>query len=494
MKGKELHKNTTLSETRKGAVEIPLEERQLFVDDHLVREMVHLTRTMHSPVKKGTVIRPDRGEHAIQTRSAPFWDPGDEVFKYWVHGCRESPDGLNWKRMPHTRDPEVGRCVIYDPVDPDSARRYKAWSPETFHVSEDGRQWRQLDVEPIPAGDDFNFSLDRKRRLYLATVKHPSVYGRSIWLSTSSDFEAWSKPELIFEADELDQELARRRIRDRFGDPARHHPYINIPSHYGVDIYNMGVFRYESVYIGLPSFFHHTGTVRPHWPGFARMDLVPAARDYISEYGDYSGFHHVQLACSRDLRHWTRLGDRRPFIDCSPLGGGAHDVSSVRPASDALVRGDELWFYYTGGRYYEIIRLGEADVYAICLAVLRRDGFVSLDAGDLPGSVSTPALVVPQGARRLFVNADLAAGELRAVVLDPVGRPLEGFSDPQVLLVPGKTTETCPIPRCSNTIRGDLARAELVWKSHGDLEVLAGRTVNLRFTLSRGSLYSFWFE
>ena len=202
----------------------------------------------------------------------------------------------------------------------------------------------------------------------------------------------------------------------------------------------------------------------------------------------------MQLACSRDLRHWKRLGDRRPFIDCSPLGGGAHDVSSVRPASDALVRGDELWFYYTGGRYYEIIRLGETDVYAVCLAVLRRDGFVSLDAADRPGSVSTPALVVPGAASRLFVNADLAAGELRAVILDPVGRPLEGFADPQVLLVPGKTTETCPIPRCSNPIGGDLPRAELVWRGHDDLEVLAGRTVSLRFTLSRGSLYSFWFE
>ncbi len=478
----------------RGAVLIPLQERQLFLDDHVVREVVDLSRTMHSPVKKGTVIRPDRGEHAIQTRSAPFWDPGDEVFKYWVHGYRESADGLNWRRVPHHQNQEVGRCVFYDPVDPDPARRYKAWSPETFHVSADGCNWRQLDVEPIPAGDDYNFSLDQGRRLYIATVKHPSVYGRSIWLSTSNDFERWTEPELIFEADELDQELARLRIAAWFENPARHHPYINIPAHYGADIYNMGAFRYEGLYIGLPSFFHHTGTVRPHWPGFAGMDLVPSARDYIAEYGDYSGFHHVQLACSRDLRNWKRLGDRRPFIDNSPVGGGAHDVASVRPPSNVLIRGDELWFYYTGGKYYEIIRLGEADVYAICLAVLRRDGFVSLDAGAKPGSVATPALAVPAAARRLFVNADLAGGELRAVVLDPAGRPLQGFADPQVVLVPGKTTETYPLPRYSHTISGDRSKAELTWNGHDDLGILAGREIRLRFTLSRGSLYSFWFE
>ena len=475
-------------------VSIPLNERQLFLDDHVVKETVNLDRVMHSPVKRGTVIRPDAGEHALQTRCVPFWDSNDKVFKYWVGGYRESHDGLNWHKVPHEQNMEVARCVFYDPVDPDPTRRFKAWQPDAFHVSGDGSTWHELEVKPIPAGDDYNFSLDQQNRLYIATVKHSATYGRSIWLSTSNDFEEWTEPEFIFEADELDQELARQRIAEWFEDPIRPHPYINVPQHYGVDIYNMGAFRYEGLYIGLPSFFHHTGTVRPDWPGYAEMELAPAAQEYIAEYGDYSGFHHVQLACSRDLRNWQRLGNRQPFIDCSPIDSGAHDLSSVRPASNVLICGDELWFYYTGGKYYEIIRLGEADCYAICLAVLRRDGFVSLDAGEETGSVMTRAIEVPSGARHLFVNADLANGELRAVVLEANGRPLDGFTEPQVLLVPGKTTETYYLPHYSNIITGDQTKAELVWDGHEDLSVLAGREISLRLALSNGSLYSLWFE
>ena len=41
------------------------------------------------------------------------------------------------------------------------------------------------------------------------------------------------------------------------------------------------------------------------------------------------GFHLVQLACSRDLKNWKRLGDRQPFIGASPRGGGAYDLTGV---------------------------------------------------------------------------------------------------------------------------------------------------------------------
>ncbi len=476
------------------SISIPLRQRQLFLDNHMIHETVNVTRTMHSPSKRGAVIQPEAGDHAVQTRSVPFWHPEDEVYKYWVQGYRESRDGVSWERVPHEQNMEVARCVFYDPVDPDPTRRYKAWQPDAFHVSADGSMWRALEVAPISAGDDYNFSLDQQNHLYIATVKHPSTYGRSIWLSTSSDFEEWTEPELVFEADAFDQELACERVAAWFDDPLRPHPYINVPEHYGVDIYNMGAFRYESVYIGLPSFFHHSGTVRPDWPGYNGMDLSPAARKYIEEYGDYSGFHHVQLACSRDLRTWTRVGDRKPFMDCSRLGSGFHDLSSVRPASNVVIRGDELWFYYTGGKYYEIIRLCEEDVYAVCLAVLRRDGFVSLDAGDETGTLATRTIEVPIGACHLFVNADLSDGELRAVVLDGNGLPLEGFTEPQVVLVPGKTTDTYQLPRYSNTINGDQTKAELIWRGHDDLSVLAGQLVRLHFSLKAGSLYSFWFE
>ena len=56
----------------------------------------------------------------------------------------------------------------------------------------------------------------------------------------------------------------------------------------------MGVFHYEGVYIGMPALYHATGPI-PNYP-------------------NTEGFHLVQLACSRDLKVWHRLGDRQAFL------------------------------------------------------------------------------------------------------------------------------------------------------------------------------------
>ena len=79
----------------------------------------------------------------------------------------------------------------------------------------------------------------------------------------------------------------------------------------------------------------------------------------------------------------------KPFIETSTLGGGAYDLQGLLGPSNAIVRGDELWFYYTGTKQYAFITSGDVPGYddyhpdtgAVCLAVLRRDGFISLDAG-----------------------------------------------------------------------------------------------------------------
>ncbi|MFV2070552.1 MAG: hypothetical protein ACC645_26595, partial [Pirellulales bacterium] len=57
---------------------------------------------------------------------------------------------------------------------------------------------------------------------------------------------------------------------------------------------------------------------------------------------------------------------------------------------------------------------------AICLAVLRRDGFISLDAGDQEGFVVTKPFAMPAG--KLFVNTDARNGSLRVDALDKQGQ------------------------------------------------------------------------
>ena len=354
--------------------------------------------------------------------------------------------------------------VVYDGGDPDPARRFKCFLPAIgVAVSPDGVAWKQLDVPAVPSSDESNFSFDEKGHLFIATVKHGGPYGRAAFLATSKDFERWTKPELIFHADKLDQELGCKNIEARLSDPTLQQPYWKPdPAVYNVDVYNMGVFRYEGLYIGMPAMFHSTSPV-PNYP-------------------NTDGFHLVQLACSRDLHKWQRLGDRQPFIGPSRVGSGAYDLAQIMPPSAPVVRGEDLWFYYWGGKYRGTFKwVGkypkgrmvllpglDADQGAICLAVLRRDGFISLDAGEQEGRVTTEPFELSNA--RPFVNVDALDGELRVEVLERDGS-IVARSDP---------------------LTGDLLREPVKWRA-GDIVALKGQVVSLRFILRNGQFYSYWF-
>lgn len=64
----------------------------------------------------------------------------------------------------------------------------------------------------------------------------------------------------------------------------------NDPADYNADVYNVGVFRYEGLYVALPAVYHATGKI---------------------PIGNTDGFHLIQLSSSRDLQTWQRAGDRR---------------------------------------------------------------------------------------------------------------------------------------------------------------------------------------
>ena len=158
---------------------------------------------------------------------------------------------------------------------------------------------------------------------------------------------------------------------------------------HNVDVYNMGVFDYEGIYIGLPAVYFRRGK------RYSKCIVC---------------FTAIELTCSRDLKDWTRLGERQPFIPCSQPGMGAYDLSKNLPPSNAVVRGDELWFYYRGGT---IDGPKHTWKYGMGLATLRRDGFASLNADEDDGLVITrPFVFEGKGvAERKYIRVAAATEE-----------------------------------------------------------------------------------
>ena len=471
-------------------------QRQLFLDDDDVAQIENLRVTFHQPQKRGAVIRrePAVGGNP-EIRCAPVWNPEAQLWQLWticvtpeelhgiagLSGYHESRDGLHWYQpilrqaaYRGTREnnfvyiPMGDGCTaeilgaVYDRTDPDPKRRYKALSftmaPELailFATSPDGIHWTRVDIALIASGDEPNFSFDERNRLFIATVKVPGPFGRSHALTVSEDFEQWSEPQLVFHADEEDQEQAREIIAARLADKTLQQPVFNHPEEHAVDVYNFAISRYESRYIGFASMFYHTGRA---WND-----------------RNHDGFHHVQLASSRDMYSWRRLGRRAPFIGPSPLGTGAYDTMQILGPSFPVVRGDQLWFYYSGIRHRWQPPKASPERAAICLATLRRDGFVSLDA-DADGGAVTTAPFLWEG-QRLHLNADALDGEIRCELADAAGQPLPGF----------ERHNSLPVAQ-------DSVRVAVRWREQEAMPVNSAGPVQLRIWLREARLYSYWFE
>ena len=441
-------------------------QRQLFLDDHGIAEMNNLHSTMHRPTKRGAVIRSPQPTAAIQTRTAPVWDKEAELYKLWTitvdNNLWQSKDGLNWTPGPDTNLSIM--LAAYDPLDPDPARRFKAPRLNSgFAVSADGVTWQELEISKIQSSDEGNFSFAIDQGLFIHTVKRGGTYGRAVALATSKDFATWDDFGVVFEADSRDQELGRAHIAKRLADATLQPNFYNDPQVYKVDVYNMGVFGYEGLYIGLPAMYHAVGPI-PNYP-------------------NTDGFHLIQLTCSRDLKRWRRLGDRQTFIGPSRIDSGAYDLTQILPPSAPVVRDDELWFYYTGLKWrstfkyvgefpngqHEMIPSRSRDAGGICLAVLRRDGFISLDAGEQEGQVMTQPFSM--WGEKLFVNTDAGAGELRVEILN---------AQNEVMAV-------------SQAVREDSTGKELAW-TMGQPGRFKAQVVKFRFTLRNAKIYSYWLE
>ena len=481
--------------------------KQLFLDDRGIEKLVGLHRTLHHVQKLGPVIRPDRpwesiaGGSGVEADSGPSWNPEKKLWMMWYDagsGCAyaTSHDLIRWEKpvlgarvfegsAENNLLPNELYSIFYDQQEPNPDRRYKGFlmvsstdkPPAGWKwnrtlpsqtaglfpaVSPDGVHWKILEASFIPSSDEFRLFYDAKRKLYVATVKQFATYGRAVHLVLSRDFEHWtdSRDCLIFYADKRDQGFGARLIRAYRADPALRHPVLDKPEEYKTDVYNFSIFPYEQLYIAMPTLFNQSANTNVNSDGLSM----------------------TELAVSRDLVHWTRVDQGEKFIPLSPVEGEKnYDIAQIGAANYPVIQGGEIWFFYTGAKWrvhpiyleHQVSTIGQ-DCCAVCLAKLRLDGFVSLDAGSEGGAVVTKPLTVD--GRSLHINVQAQGGEVRAEVLDAAtNQALPGFSAAE-----------------SIAAQGDHLDAELRWRHSADLASLSGRSVRLRFLLRNGSLYSFW--
>jgi hypothetical protein len=433
--------------------------RQLLVDDFLIQQTT-LQRTFHAATyyPENPVLVPDRpwetdtepNPCAMVFSDGVWYDPHDKLFKIWYMGgyvagtCyATSTDGIHWQKpeldvFPGTNFVQKGyrdsstTWLDYETKDPQARFKmgFYASGGLSLSTSPDGVHWSEP-VRSGPTGDRTTFFYNPFRKRWIFGVRAgASGFGRIRRYWEADDFlddADWKAggPVLWCGADRADP------MRDDLKTPPQ--------------LYNLDCAAYESVLLGLFTI----------WRG------QPADRAKPNE---------VCVGFSRDGFHWHRP-DRQAFIPVSEQHGDWNWGNVQSAGGCCLVVGEKLYFYVSGRAGVPGSR--SSGVCTTALATLRRDGFVSYDADQDEGTLTTRP--VRFKGRYLFVNADAAGGELRAEILDADGQVIAPFDH-----------ESCI------QFHGDSTLAQLRWQGADDLSRLAGQPVRFRFYLRRGSLYAFW--
>lgn len=461
--------------------------RQLFVDDFLIEETT-LNREFHLPEKYegNPVLSPETELEQNAKRVAPiffgepgapaavpksggvWWDPEEKHFKMWYEAgwlntiaLATSKDGIHWERPEFDIRPGTNQVIPVD-MTPDSWTVVPNWdtkNPEekyTLYItppgsdqpgasltSPDGIHWNKRTQAGI-AGDRSTHFYNPFRKKWVYSLRTYFNHQRARQYYECDDFmagAAWTPSERLvwLMADEKDP------IDEEIGDPPQ--------------LYNFDAVPYESIMLGM--FELHRGPSN----AICNEAGIPKITD-------------LQFAYSRDGFHWDRP-DRRIAISSSR--DDVWDRGYVQSIGNVcVIQGDKLWFYYsafqgnkeTAGKEW----MQDGGMYShgsTGVAMLRRDGFASMGAGNEKGTLTTRP--VQFSGKHLFINADAPKGKVRAEVRDLDGNPI----------IPFTLDNSIPFT-------GDSTITELKWKDAADLSLIAGKPVRIHFEVEDGGLYAFW--
>jgi hypothetical protein len=438
----------------------------LFVDDYLIAASRDLQRTTHQPEKHpGPVfhvtpgnVRYDAARGRFQMRYSE-WNPR-------LYALAESADGIAWEKpvlgvvevdgstqnnyLDGPRGGFQGQFWDDGPACADPARRYKlayfvAEQGMCVTFSADGLRFTAYPGNPVireqvgnapyyaPGYENIISDIikgcwDPLTQEYLLVCKverggypgkphhHVEGWRRCVGVSSSKDFVTWEPPRVVIAPDPRN---------------------------------------------GLEEFYAFAPLVR----GNLYLGLLAVLRDDLAATpgGPVEGIGWTELVSSRDRQTWTRY--QEPFLDRDPRDGRFDHAMAW--CCDVTTVGDQEYIYYAAllsGHKTDKDRGRKTG-----LAILRRNGFVSRDAGPAGGWLKTPAAVLPGSA--LTVNAAVR-GELRVKLVDAAGTDLPGFGWDDCL-----------------ALHGDAVAHPVRWKERVALP--QGATASLEFMLSDAELYGF---
>ncbi|HHZ89019.1 TPA: hypothetical protein EYN98_19510 [Candidatus Poribacteria bacterium] len=441
--------------------------KQTFVDDFFIESMLG-TRRVFNPSKKLTIenpihtVLPEMPWEEGEAMGPIIYDENHQTFHMYYQGIEgricvlTSAEGTKWVRpelglvdfegskanniMNWPNDcPAIG-TILWDPHATDEIYRWKrihhfphqgVW--QALH-SKDGYNWQHYPPENHNHQKQF-FGFGSPKETFGGPISPDASYvlyaqrgssrrTRVLGRRDSNDSLNWSGMHTV-----IDQDLK---------DPLGTEFYSA-----GFDIANRtdGGLRIIMLNTYLTDLSEPYAIEDPenYW-GESKGPTVISAR--------IDGFVEPQLAASRNTVSWTRY--RQPFIQRGQPS--AWDWGQVYASGPVMHKG-KLLFFYNGsnlthnGRsprpyekaYATTVKRG------IGLAMLRPDGYVSIEADSYASGRLTTHRFRQESGGKLTVNADASAGELRCEVLEDTGKPIPGF-----------TVSDCDPIRC-DTLKGNLS-------------------------------------
>mgnify|MGYP002623428361 CR=1 FL=1 len=434
---------------------------ELFVDDFLIEKVDgDVTQFLHRPEPREVVLVTDEPWEGNTCAYYTIFRDGD-IFRMYYRGSHyneetrmsghpevtcyaESKDGIHWTK------PQLGlfefngskqNNIVWDgigthdfiafkdanPDCPDNAKykglaRGKPRGKRGLYVyqSADGIKWKLLRTEPVitqGAFDSQNLAFwDEHAKLYREYHRTFVNGKRAIMTGTSQDYVNWTKPVLL----------------QYPGAPAEH-LYTNAVLPYA---------RAPHILIGFPT-------------------------RYLPDQGQRV---EPTFMASRDGVTFRRWLD--PVIpESAPEDRGGNRSNYMAWGVVELPDRPDHYSVYATEAYYtgSDSRLRRFEY--------RKDGFVSIRAGERGGELLTRPIVLSTFAERLVVNWKTSN---------------EGFVRVGLETIDGKSLPGYEIEHCT-PLRADHIQKDVTWRAGADLSSLQGETVRLRFHLQQADLYAIQF-